>query len=483
MNARIRTRFAPSPTGFIHLGGIYAALFTYAFAKHNNGDFILRIEDTDRSRFVEGAEEAINEALHWVGLVPDESPIKGGDYGPYRQSERLDIYKKYVQELLENGHAYYAFETQEELSQMRTEQERARKTPKYDRSALKLTTSDIEEKLARGENHVIRLKVPDDREITFTDLLRGEITIPSDAIDDQVLMKSDGFPTYHLAVVVDDHLMEISHVIRAEEWISSTPKHVLLYEMFGWDLPFFAHVPDIRDESRAKLAKRMGHASLDWYRKEGFLPQALLNYLSQQGWSHPEEKEFFDLSEFTKLFTFERMVTSAPVANLEKLTFMNGHYIREMDAEKLVKHLVDFEPELAKVETEYLKAVVTLEQERAHTLKEFVEKSKFFFATELVFTKEVLIQKGRESEETVKVLQASKELVSNCDEWSITGLETSFEKLLTEFPDFNKRDFFMTIRGAVSGQSATPPLFDMLFVLGKDRVVSRLSAAIKFLLQ
>ena len=295
----VRTRIAPSPTGFPHIGTIYQVLFDYALAKKNNGQFVLRLEDTDRNRFVEGTEEVIYNALEWFGLNPDESPLKSGPYAPYRQSERLDTYKKHAEELIAKGHAYYCFCTPEEIEVGRKEMQQKTGTPMYNKRCRNLSEEEVKKKLDEKMPHVIRMKVPSDRKIAFNDLILGTIEFDSNVVDDQVILKTDGFPTYHLGVVVDDHLMKITHIIRGREWIPSTPKHILLYEFFGWEVPVHAHLPLIlNSDGKGKLSKRHGHASVEYYRSLGYLPEVVLNYLSNVVWYHPENKEIYPLQEF-----------------------------------------------------------------------------------------------------------------------------------------------------------------------------------------
>ncbi|MEK9179558.1 MAG: glutamate--tRNA ligase, partial [Patescibacteria group bacterium] len=289
----VRTRIAPSPTGFPHIGTIYQAMLDRAYSLKNKGKFCIRIEDTDQSRLVQGAEQKIYEALDWFGLTEDESPRKGGNFGPYRQSERLPLYKKYAEELVKNEHAYYCFCTPERLDEMRKEQQKQGKSPLYDKRCRSLSVSETLKRVESGERHVIRMKIPNTGTITVPDNTRGDIVFSVEQVDDQVIMKSDGFPTYHLAVVVDDHLMEITHILRGSEWIPSFPKHKLLYDYFGWKMPIITHTPLITNMDGSKMSKRHGHASVSWYQEEGFLPEAVLNFMSLLGWSHPEEKEIF----------------------------------------------------------------------------------------------------------------------------------------------------------------------------------------------
>lgn len=325
----VRVRFAPSPTGYLHIGGLRTALFNYLFAKHNNGKFILRIEDTDQQRKIEGAVDNLLKTLKSFGLEYDEGPAVEGEYGPYFQSLRLDIYKKYIDRLLSQGDAYYAFETAEEIEEMRKHQlEQGAAQAMYDRSARNLTKEEAEDKIKSGIPYVIRLKVPLDSQVSFHDIIRGDVTIDTNLVDDQVLMKSDGYPTYHFANVVDDHLMGITHVIRGEEWLTSVPKHVLLYKAFGWEVPQMAHVPLILNPDRTKLSKRQGDVATEDFLKKGYLPEALINFIALLGWNpgEGENREIYTLGELEKLFTLERVQTSGAVFNIEKLNWMNNQY-------------------------------------------------------------------------------------------------------------------------------------------------------------
>lgn len=314
----VRTRIAPSPTGEdIHIGNLYTALINFAVARKNGGQFIIRIEDTDRTRYQEGAEQRILASIKAFGLLYDEGPDVGGPHAPYRQSERLPIYKKYAEELVEKGAAYYCICTKERLEALKQEQTKNGQRTRYDKHCLAIQ-DEVKQEIAKGTPYVIRLNVLPDKKMWFKDLIRGEISISSNEVDDQVLLKSDGFPTYHLGVVVDDHLMNITHIIRAEEWISSTPKHVLLYESFGWELPIFAHLPILRNPDKSKLSKRKNPVWASWYLEEGYLPEAVLNYLALMGWSHPEGKEFFSLEEFIQMFDLKRINVVGPVFDIKK---------------------------------------------------------------------------------------------------------------------------------------------------------------------
>lgn len=368
----VRTRIAPSPTGLPHIGTIYQALFSYSWAKRNSGDFIVRIEDTDRERFVEGAEDKIYEALDWFGLVEVESTRKRGKNAPYKQSERLDLYKKYIDVLVEKGNAYYCFCTKERLDALRATQSIAKQPTVYDGNCRKFSREEVESKM--DEAYVIRLKIPEGK-IVVRDEIRGGVEFDSSLIEDSIILKSDGFPTYHLASVVDDHLMEITHVIRGEEWLSSFPKHKILYDYFGWTAPLFYHTPNLRNPDKSKLSKRHGHANVDWYRQEGFLPEAILNFLALMGWSHPEQKEEFDLEEFTKLFDPKDLKPVGPIFDLTKLEWLNGAWIRKLSTAELKKRLEKFyrqDSEFSTIfDSRHVDLLIGLAQSRMKKLSEF----------------------------------------------------------------------------------------------------------------
>lgn len=373
MQGMVRTRIAPSPTGFPHIGTVYQALFNYSLAKKNKGSFILRIEDTDRERFIEGAEEKIFEAIDWFSLIEDESPRKGGNYSPYRQSERLDIYKKFANELFDRGGAYYCFCTKERLDVLRAAQTAAKQSVIYDKNCRYLSIEESRRRL--DEPHIIRLKVPEDKKLIVRDEIRGGVEFDLSLIEDAVLIKSDGFPTYHFAVVVDDHLMEITHVIRGEEWLPSLPKHVILYDYFGWQKPLFYHTPNLRNPDKSKLSKRHGHANVDWYKKEGFLPEAILNYLALMGWSHPRQLEEFDLAEFIQLFDPKDLKPVGPIFDLTKLEWLNGLWIRKLTTPEIKKRLEEFYKEdkefSAVFESKHTDLLIGLAQSRMKKLSEF----------------------------------------------------------------------------------------------------------------
>ncbi len=370
----VRVRIAPSPTGDPHVGTAYIALFNYAFAKKHGGKFLLRIEDTDRTRSTPESEAAILRALHWVGLAWDEGPDNGGPHGPYRQSERLPIYQKEVATLIESGAAYRCFCTAERLEAVRHQQRQQSLFVGYDGLCRALPRADAEARAAAGEPFVIRLAMPRSGETVFVDRLRGDVKFDNAQIDDQILLKTDGFTTYHLANVVDDHLMEITHVIRAEEWLSSTPKHVQLYKAFGWQAPEWVHMPLLRNPDKSKISKRKNPVSLDYYRDAGFLPEALLNYLGTMGWSISGDREKFTLDEMVAAFSFDRVSLGGPVFYLVKLSAMNADYLRALSDPEIVKRLRQW-----RLGDDRLQALVPLVRERMQRLDEFFPLTDFFF--------------------------------------------------------------------------------------------------------
>ena len=410
------TRIAPSPTGDPHVGTAYIALFNYAWARRNGGRFIVRIEDTDRARYVPGAEERILAALKWLGLSYDEGPDVGGPHGPYRQSERLPLYQKYAEELLKRGWAYRAFETPEELEQIRKEK------GGYDGRARNIPPEEAEERARRGEPHVIRLKVPRPGTTEVKDELRGVVVYDNQEIPDVVLLKSDGYPTYHLANVVDDHLMGVTDVIRAEEWLVSTPIHVLLYRAFGWEAPRFYHMPLLRNPDKTKISKRKSHTSLDWYKAEGFLPEALRNYLCLMGFSMPDGREIFTLEEFIQAFTWERVSLGGPVFDLEMLRWMNGKYIREvLSLEEVAERVKPFlrEAGLSWESEAYLRRAVELMRPRFDTLKEFPEKARYLFTEDYPVSEKA----QRKLEEGLPLLKELYPRLRAQEEWTEAALE------------------------------------------------------------
>lgn len=470
----VRVRFAPSPTGYLHLGSLRTALFNYLFAKHNGGKFILRIEDTDQSRKVEGAVENLINILNEMGLKYDEGPNVGGDYGPYFQSERLDIYKKYCDELLQKGHAYYAFETSDELDEMRKVQQMQGKQTMYDRRARHFTENEVREKLASGVSHVIRLKVPLDDEIKFNDLIRGNVKIETNLIDDQVLLKSDGYPTYHLANVIDDHLMKITHIIRGEEWLTSVPKHIILYNAFGWEVPQMAHVPLILNPDKTKLSKRQGDVTTEDYLKKGYLKEALLNFMALLGWNpgEGEEREIFTKDELIKLFTIERVNSAGAVFNIEKLNWMNGEYIKNYDLDKLTELIIPYlnAGGIDTGDSAKTKRVVFAVKNYINKLDEASEHAKVYYKDVNLNAEQKEIT---DSETSKTVLNSLIQKIDTLPE--ITS--DSFKPLLNEVQKetgVKGKNLFMPVRLALTGQEHGPELGLIAYVLGKDETLKRL---------
>ncbi len=481
----VRTRIAPSPTGFAHIGTIYQVLFDYAFAKKNNGKFIVRIEDTDRARFVEGAEQVIYDSLNWFGLMSDEDPIKGGPFGPYRQSERLDLYIKYIEQLVDQKDAYYCFCTKERLEKMRQEQQAKKSAPMYDRFCLSLSAGEVKKNLESDNPKVVRLKIPRDQKIIVNDAISGEVVFDASTIDDQVILKSDGFPTYHLAVVVDDYLMEITHIFRGTEWLPSTPKHVLLYKFLGWEgrIPIFIHLPLILNTNgQGKLSKREFSASVDFYKKEGYLPEAILNYLSNIVWNHPEGKEIYSLQEFIKLFEISDLQAKGARFDLNKLEWMNGEYIRKMEDSELEKkldaYLVTESPLVDHPGKGKLAPLIPLIKERIKKLSDFVPLTDFFFVNpeyDLEVFSKLKIEK------IYDVLTKVSEKLKNLEkQWGADSFEQTFRKLAQGL-NISVSQMFQLIRVAVSGQLVTPPLFESIKILGEEETMKRVENAIGFI--
>ncbi len=458
----VRTRIAPSPTGQdLHIGNAYMALINYVFAKKHNGQFVIRIEDTDRTRFVEGSEQRILKSLKWLGISHNEGPDIGGTSEPYRQSERLDMYKKYAEELVANDHAYYCFCTQERLELMRKDQESKHLPPMYDGLCKKIDPVEAKRRIEKGEKHVIRLNVPDEGVTPFHDLIRGDISFENRLIDDQVLLKSDGFPTYHLGVVVDDHLMEISHIIRGEEWISSTPKHILLYQFFGWEPPQFAHMPLLRNPDKSKLSKRKNPVWVRWYKEQGFLPEAVLNYLATMAWAFPDGKEIFSIDEMIKEFKLEDIQTTAPIFDIDKLRWLNGEYIRRTQNSELKSQIYKFFD--GKYPEEGIEKILPLVIERMKTLAEFGSLAGFFF------------ERPKEYERPIKkeLLTIAKTAIES-SQWNHDAMEKAIRSA-AEKAGVKAKDVFMELRVAVTGKTVGPPLLESLEVLGKEETLLRLS--------
>jgi glutamyl-tRNA synthetase len=470
----VRVRFAPSPTGYPHLGNIRTALFNWVFARHNHGVFILRIEDTDVARMVEGATDVILDSLHWLGLDWDE--------GPYFQSQRLELYREVADRLLNNGLAYRCYCSPKRLESMRQEQMKRKQPPGYDRHCRNLTEKERAEQEASGTIPVVRFKSPLEGQTSFDDLLRGQIVFENSTLDDFVLLKSDGYPTYHLANIVDDHLMEISHVLRADEWLSSTPRHVLLYQALGWQPPQFAHLPMILGSDRSKLSKRHGATSIIEYKEQGYLPEAMFNFLALLGWSLDDKTELLTPDEIIKHFSLERISTTAAVFNKDKLEWMNGVYLRGLSLEEFTRRAMSFLekglPSEVKrpLDVSYIGRIIPLVQERARTLAEVPQLSDFFFVDKLEYDAGLLLGKIDKGE-ALKSLRVSADKMNDLKNWDAASLEAVFRPLADELK-LKTGVFFGLLRVVVTGRTAAPPLFQTMDVLGKERCLKRLEMAL-----
>lgn len=473
----VRVRYAPSPTGYIHIGNLRTALFNYLFARHHNGVFVLRIEDTDQARKVEGAVENLIHSLNLLGIDYDEGPFKGGPYGPYFQSQRLDIYKQYCNELLEKGWAYYAFETPEELEEMRRLQQIEGRQTMYDRRARNLTKSEVEKLLKEGRPYVVRLKVPLDDEVKFEDVIKGTIRIETNLIDDQILLKSDGFPTYHLANVIDDHLMEISHIIRGEEWVTSVPKHILIYKALGWEPPVFAHVPLLLNPDKTKLSKRQGDVAVEDYLRKGYLKEALINFIALLGWNpgEGEENEFFSMQELIEKFSLERVHSAGAVFNVQKLDWMNNEYIKRYDIDRLTELALPFlEAEGIDTSDKFkIKKILNVVRVYVNKLNELPQHFRMFLVDEVEFENpDYLILLT--TEDSKKVFRELIARLENAEE-----LTAEFFKRVTQevqnATGIKGKNLFKPIRLALTGKEHGPELPIVAELLGKDKVIKFLS--------
>ncbi len=494
----IKTRFAPSPTGFLHVGSLRTALYAYLFAKKHGGVFTLRIEDTDRERFVEGGIENIVRSLAWAGLRPDEGVdldkmgkiVQKGNCGSYIQSERLDIYKKYVYELIKNDHAYYCFCSKERLDELRKMQELNKMPTGYDRQCCNCPKEEIEKRLKSGEPHVVRMKMPKEGTTKFNDLIKGEVEFKNELIDDQVILKADGYPTYHLAVVVDDHLMEITHVIRGEEWLSSTPKHIQLYKMFGWKAPEFAHLPLLLNPDKSKLSKRQGDVAVEDYKAKGYLPEAVVNFVAFLGWNPGTVKELFNLEELIEEFDLSRVNKSGAVFNLPKLDWYNEQYIRTMDLSELVERCIPFlidaglVKDYRKLTDEYkkwLEGVIALERGRVANLSQISEALKFVFSDKLNYDAEILVWKKSTKSAAKENLKSLSDLLLNTkivQKWTKENLELIVGEWVKD-RGLNNGSVLWPMRVALSGQENSPGPFEIAEVLGREKTVERINEAVK----
>ncbi len=491
---KITTRFAPSPTGLLHVGSLRTALYSYLIAQKHDGNFILRIEDTDRERYVEGGVENILKSLYWAKIEPSEGVIlnnesisQTGENGPYIQSERLPIYRKYAEELVQNGHAFYCFCTPERLAEVREERQKNKLPPGYDGLCKTLSKEDVTARLEQQEKHVIRLSMPDDGETQWDDLIHGNVSFKNSDVDDQVLLKGDGFPTYHLAVVVDDHEMKVTHVIRGDEWISSTPKHLQLYKYFGWDAPQFAHLPLLLNSDKSKLSKRQGDVAVLDYKEKGYLPEALINFVAFLGWNPGTEQEIFSLEELIEEFDLKKVNKAGAVFNIEKLDWYNREYLKKLSVDDLVTYLFAFLPENLKntgKDNELLKRLAPTLVERISKGTDLAQMNTDgelgYFFIQPDYEKDLLVWKGlKENNEkyilTKQYLEKVIELIEN------SSFESSdkIKDLIWSYAEEKGRgDVLWPCRVALSGAEKSPDPFTMGYILGKDEALSRLKIAI-----
>lgn len=482
-----RLRFAPSPTGYLHIGGLRTALYNYLYAKKNNGKFILRIEDTDQSRFVEGAIENLIDSLEWAGIeydegvfVEDGQVVEKGDHGPYIQSKRLDIYKGYVDELIDKEEAYYCFCKKERLDELREEQRIKGLVPKYDGFCRSLSKNQAQERVKNGEEHVVRLKLPHNRDIKFHDLVRGDITINTNDIDDQVLVKSDGFPTYHMAVVVDDHLMKISHIVRGEEWLPSTPKHIYLYEAFGWEQPTYIHLPTVLNKERKKLSKRHGDVAVGDFKEKGYLAEGLVNYLALVGWSPEDNEEILSMDDLIEKFSFERVSKTGGIFDKDKLDWVNGHYIRSSSLEDItnlaIPYLIEggfFDKEFAENKKDWIMILVDTVREGLDNISEIRDKVGFLFEEKIEIEDQELLDMIS-TDDSKLVFSSMIEELNNTDSLDMDYAK-SFMKTIQKKTNVKGKKLFMPVRIALTGSEHGPELVNVMYLLGKDKIIARLN--------
>jgi glutamyl-tRNA synthetase len=472
----VRTRIAPSPTGDPHVGTAYIALFNLCYARQHGGKFILRIEDTDQVRSTKKSEEDILAALSWLGLEWDEGPDKGGEFGPYRQSERSDIYKQHVDQLLKDGHAFHCFCSAERLTELRSQQMAEKKPLGYDGHCLHLNENEIAELLSKNTPHVIRMKVPQSGSCIVKDMLRDDVEIDWQQIDMQVLMKSDGLPTYHLANVVDDHLMQITHVIRGEEWINSAPKHLLLYQYFGWEAPQLCHMPLLRNADKSKLSKRKNPTSVGYYQRMGYLPEAVCNYLGMMGWSMPDESEMFSLQEMIENFDISRVSLGGPVFDTEKLDWLNGRYLREvLSDDEFMQRFTQWA-----FHSDKLQDIVPLIKQRVERFTDIAPLAAFFFSGMPQISDADFAHKQLELDDAKKILQFLAWRIEELDAWHRDRIENACMQL-AEKMDFKIRDFLFPVFIAIAGTSVSTSVIDSIAILGLDITRARLRHAVEIL--
>ncbi|HDZ55162.1 MAG TPA: glutamate--tRNA ligase [Pseudomonas xinjiangensis] len=471
----VRTRIAPSPTGDPHVGTAYIALFNQCFARQHGGQFILRIEDTDQVRSSAESEKQILDSLRWLGIEWDEGPDVGGPHGPYRQSERSAIYHEHSEQLITKGHAFRCFCSSERLDALRAEQMANKQTPGYDGHCLSHSEDETTRRVSAGEPHVVRMKVPSAGICTVQDMLRGEIEIPWEQVDMQVLMKADGLPTYHLANVVDDHLMGITHVLRGEEWINSAPKHILLYQYFGWEMPQLCHMPLLRNPDKSKLSKRKNPTSITFYQRMGYLPQALLNYLGRMGWSMPDESEKFSLEQMVEHFDIQRVSLGGPIFDVEKLAWLNGQWIRELPEPDFVQAVQTWA-----LNSDYLRPLVPLVQSRVETFSDLVPLAGFFMTGKVNPDPALFEHKKLSGDEVRQALQLLLWRLESLRQWDKESITASIQGIVDGL-QLKLRDLMPLLFAAITGQASSVSVLDAMEHLGPDLTRFRLRQALELL--
>jgi glutamyl-tRNA synthetase len=469
----VRLRFAPSPTGALHIGSVRTILYNYLFARQREGVLILRVEDTDQDRLVAGAIDSIYDGLHWLGVSWHEGPQEGGPYAPYVQSERLPLYQQHAQELIAKGAAYYCFCSKERLAALRAQQEARKEPTRYDRHCRNIPPDEAAER-AKTEPHVIRLKAPDEGTLAIDDLVHGHIEWQADTIEDQVLLKSDGFPTYHLAVVIDDHVMEISHIMRGDEWVASVPKHLLIYGAFGWDVPPMAHVPSVLGPDGKKLSKRHGSTAVSQFREDGYLPEALINYLALVGWSPGTEDEVFSMDDLIRVWKIEQVQSAGGKWDKERLDFFNGVWIRKLSVDELVRRLEPFVP--AEWDRATLARIAPHIQERMKTLKDAKDQIRFLFTDDIGYDSKLLIPKKSDRIPTTEALARARAVLSELEPFTAVLIKPALERLAEQL-GWSRKDLNGTVRMAITGRDVGPPLYESLEVLGKPKSLERIEKA------
>lgn len=479
-----RTRFAPSPTGYVHIGSMRTVIFDWLWARHTGGQFLLRVEDTDRKRYIEGAEDQLKESIRMMGLQWDEGPDVDGPHAPYRQSERLEIYHTYADELLAQGKLYKCWCTPERLAQVNAEKQARKEPPGYDRHCRMLTPEERAAKEASGESYVMRIAMPLEGETVLNDLIRGPVVFQNALQNDHVMIKSDGFPTYHFAAIVDDHLMEITHVMRGEEWISTSPVHITLYDYFGWEQPIWVHVPVVLGPDGKKLSKRHGDTAINEYLDKGYLPEALINFLSLIGWGYDETTEIMTIPELIERFDITRISPSPGAFNVEKLNRFNGLFIRAMSVPDLTERIIPYLQKeglvnfaLSPDDHARIESLVPMIQERITLLSDAVDLLRSFFLAPASYDLKTLVPKKLDAPTTRKALEAARDALSDLPEWTVALLEERLRALASEL-GLKPGDLFMALRVAVTGSTISPPLFETIHALDREEALDRLERAI-----